>query len=137
MAVVRLTLMRAMGGGTEERTGTVDIKITLPDGRSMREALAELVQHCREERDHCDENGRSSRAECFERIAVAIEELPAPREAAHYPNGMGEESRRLHREYNKLVEAQRRGEMNGYQVRELTDECAAKGIILVPHGEDL
>lgn len=57
--------------------------------------------------------------------------------ATHYPLGMGEESRRLHREYNKLVEAQRRGEMNGSQVVALTDECAAKGIILVPNGENL
>ncbi len=103
----------------------------------MREALAELVQHCREERDHCDENGRSSRAECFERISVAIEELPPQREAAHYPNGMGEESRRLHREYNKLVEAQRHGAKNGAEVVKLTDECSAKGIILVPGGEHL
>src|SRR5579872_6725662 len=55
----------------------------------------------------------------------------------HYPLGMGEESRRLHREYNKLVEAQRRGAMNGYDVVKLTDECAAKGIILVPGGENL
>ncbi len=54
-----------------------------------------------------------------------------------YPPGMGAESRRLHREYNKLVEAQRRGEMNGYQVVALTDECADKGIILVPNGENL
>lgn len=68
----------------------MDIRITLPDGRSMREALAELVQHCREERDHCDENGRSSRAECFERIAVAIEELPPQREAAEESMSMGE-----------------------------------------------
>ena len=57
--------------------------------------------------------------------------------ATHYPPGMGEESRRLHREYNKLVAAQRTGEMNGYQVVALTDECAAKGIILVPNGENL
>ena len=57
--------------------------------------------------------------------------------ALHYPEGMGEESRRLHREYNALVAAQLRGEMNGYQVRALTDECAAKGIILVPNGENL
>jgi hypothetical protein len=57
--------------------------------------------------------------------------------ATHYPEGMGEESRRLHREYNKLVAAQRRGEMNGYEVVKLTDECAAKGIILVPNGENL
>lgn len=58
-------------------------------------------------------------------------------QATHYPLGMGEESRRLHREYNKLVEAQRRGEMNGYQVVALTDECAERGIILVPNGENL
>ena len=67
----------------------MNITITLTDGRSTREALAGLVEHCRAERDYCDANGRSTRAEAHERIAVAIEELPAPREAAHYPNGMG------------------------------------------------
>jgi glutamine synthetase adenylyltransferase len=55
----------------------------------------------------------------------------------HYPDGMGEESRRLHREYNALVAAQLRGEKNGAAVVKLTDECAAKGIILVPNGEML
>jgi hypothetical protein len=49
------------------------ISITLPDGRSMREALAQIVDAAREERDWCDEHGRSTRAECLERIAVAIE----------------------------------------------------------------
>lgn len=57
--------------------------------------------------------------------------------ATHYPPGMGEESRRLHREYNALVEAQRNGAKNGPDVVRLTDECAAKGIILVPNGENL
>jgi len=55
----------------------------------------------------------------------------------HYPLGMGEESRRLHREYNKLVAEQRAGAKNGLEVVRLTDECAAKGIILVPGGESL
>ena len=55
----------------------------------------------------------------------------------HYPPGMGEESRRLHREYNGLVQAQADGAKNGAEVRRLTDECAAKGIILVPNGENL
>lgn len=55
----------------------------------------------------------------------------------HYLPGMGEESRRLHREYNALVEAQRNGAKNDADVRKLTDECAAKGIILVPGGENL
>lgn len=55
----------------------------------------------------------------------------------HYPPGMGEESRRLHREYNKLVAAQAAGAKNGREVVALTDECAAKGIILVPGGENL
>lgn len=55
----------------------------------------------------------------------------------HYPEGMGEESRRLHREYNALVEAQLNGAKNGAEVARLTDECAAKGIILVPGGENL
>lgn len=57
--------------------------------------------------------------------------------ATHYPPGMGEESRRLHREYNALVEAQRNGAKNGPDVVRLTDECAAKGIVLVPGGENL
>jgi hypothetical protein len=57
--------------------------------------------------------------------------------AKHYPFGMGEESRRLHREYNVLVEAQRNGARNGLDVVRLTDECTAKGIILVPGGESL
>jgi hypothetical protein len=47
------------------------------------------------------------------------------------------ESVRLHWAYNRLVEAQRRGEKNGPEVVKLTDECAAKGIILVPGGERL
>jgi hypothetical protein len=55
----------------------------------------------------------------------------------HYPPGMGEESRRLHREYNALVEAQRNGAKNGRDVVRLTNECDAKGIILVPGGENL
>jgi hypothetical protein len=55
----------------------------------------------------------------------------------HYPPGMGEESRRLHREYNVLVAAQRNGARNGAEVVKLTDECNAKGIILVPNGENL
>ena len=55
----------------------------------------------------------------------------------NYPPGMGEESRRLHREYNALVEAQLNGAKNGAEVVRLTDECAAKGIILVPGGENL
>lgn len=55
----------------------------------------------------------------------------------HYPFGAGEESRRLHREYNRLVEAQRNGAKNGQEVCRLTDECADKGIVLVPGGEHL
>ena len=55
----------------------------------------------------------------------------------HYPAGMGEESRRLHREYKALIEAQLNGAKNGAEVIKLTDECAAKGIILVPGGENL
>lgn len=47
------------------------------------------------------------------------------------------ESARLHREYNRLVEAQRYGEKNAAEVVKLTDECAAKGIVLVPGGERL
>ena len=55
----------------------------------------------------------------------------------HYPVGMGEESRRLHREYNALVAAQRQGARNGADVVRLTDECAVKNIVLVPGGENL
>lgn len=61
----------------------------------------------------------------------------AVRAVAHYPDGMGEESRRLHREYNALIAEQRNGAHNGPEVVRLTDECAAKGIILVPGGENL
>jgi hypothetical protein len=57
--------------------------------------------------------------------------------AEHYPLGMGEESRRLHRDYNRLVAEQARGIKNGLDVQRLTDECASKGIILVPGGENL
>lgn len=55
----------------------------------------------------------------------------------HYPEGMGEESRRLHREYLRLEAEQRAGAKNGAEVRKLTDECAAKGIVLVAGGENL
>ena len=54
-----------------------------------------------------------------------------------YPPGMQAESQRLHREYNRLVSEQLRGAKNGPEVVRLTDECAAKGIILVPGGENL
>lgn len=57
--------------------------------------------------------------------------------ATHYPPGMGEESRRLHRAYNALEAAQRNGAKNGADVVRLTDECAAKGIVLIPGGENL
>lgn len=66
-----------------------------------------------------------------------LEEQLAPKKFVPYPPGMGEESRRLHREYNALVEAQRNGAKNGPEVVRLTDECADKGIILVPGGENL
>ena len=51
--------------------------------------------------------------------------------ATHYPLGMGEESRRLHRAYSDLLKAQLEGAKNGAEVVRLTDECAAKGIIPV------
>jgi len=58
--------------------------------------------------------------------------------APHYPAGMGRESRRLHREYNALVERQLNGEEHlGADIAIITDECAAKSIILVPGGENL
>lgn len=57
--------------------------------------------------------------------------------ATHYPLGMGDESRRLHREYNALEAARRNGANNSADVIRVTDECAAKCIILVPGGENL
>lgn len=77
---------------------------------------------------HCTAEGE---AENYEKVKALV--FPFK----HYPPGMGEESRRLHREYNALVEAQRNGAKNGPEVVRLTDECAAKGIILVPAGESL
>jgi hypothetical protein len=38
----------------------------------MRAALHVLIESARDERDWCDEHGRSTRAECFERIALEI-----------------------------------------------------------------
>jgi hypothetical protein len=70
-------------------------------------------------------------------LVTAGFEPPRPASQRHYPPGMGMESRRLHREYNALVEAQRNGAKNGAEVVRLTDECGAKGIILVPGGENL
>jgi len=54
-----------------------------------------------------------------------------------YPPGMQAESQRIHREYNRLVAEQRAGAKNGPEVVKLTDEAAAKHIILVPGGENL
>lgn len=54
-----------------------------------------------------------------------------------YPPGMREESRRLHSEYKALIQAQSVGAQNSAEVIRLTDECARKGIILVPGGEHL
>ena len=56
----------------------MEIRLTLPEGRSMREVLSELVEHARQEREWCVKRGRSSRAEAFERFAVAVEAIPAP-----------------------------------------------------------
>lgn len=74
-----------------------------------------------------------------EALATELKDWKEPdlRRGLPYPEGMGEESRRLHREYNALVAAQLRGEKNGAAVVKLTDECNAKGIILVPGGESL
>ena len=55
----------------------------------------------------------------------------------HYPFGMGEESRRLHREYNRLARAQSAGVQNAAEICKLLDECEAKGIYLVTDGENL
>jgi hypothetical protein len=81
------------------------------------------------------------RARFAEALAMELkdwrEPAPVPRTVRPYPEGMGEESRRPHREYNALVAAQLRGEKNGAAVVKLTDECSAKGIILVPNGENV
>ncbi len=62
---------------------------------------------------------------------------PPPAWPRHCPPGMEEASRRLHREYRALIDAQNKGAQNGPEVVRLTDECAAKGIILIPGGENL
>ena len=49
------------------------ITLVLDDGRSMRGALATLVELARQERNWCDNNGRGSKAEAWERIALAVE----------------------------------------------------------------
>lgn len=54
-----------------------------------------------------------------------------------YPTGLGDESRRLHREYSALEAAQRAGAKNAADVIRVTDEAARLGIILVPGGENL
>ncbi len=48
--------------------------VNVPAGRSMREALEELRDHCEAERDYCDQNGRSTRAEAYERLRIAFDE---------------------------------------------------------------
>ncbi len=50
------------------------ITITLPDSRTSREVLDYLRDESRSERDWCEEHGRSTRAEMFERFAVAVDE---------------------------------------------------------------
>lgn len=72
-----------------------------------------------------------------EALAAELKNWREPESRAHYPEGMGDESRRIHREYNALVAAQRAGAKNGAEVIKLTDEAAAKGIVLVPGGENL
>ena len=74
---------------------------------------------------------------CKARVSHTVREVSDTSRPLPYPEGMGEESRRLHREYNALVAAQLAGAKNGADVVRLTDECAAKGIILVPGGEHL
>jgi hypothetical protein len=54
-----------------------------------------------------------------------------------YPDGMGEESRRLHREYSRLETEQLAGAKNAAEISLLCDECEAKGIVLAPNGENL
>jgi hypothetical protein len=66
-----------------------------------------------------------------------IVRLATPEKWLPYPPGMQAESQRLHREYNALVAAQNAGAKNGPEVVRLTDECATKGIVLVPGGENL
>lgn len=99
------------------------------------------------EQDHANDiNARLQRGEAvtfnigggpsaIDGLRAALADLDAPWKP--YPPGMQAESQRLHREYNALVAAQRNGARNGAEVVKLTDECNAKGIILVPGGENL
>jgi hypothetical protein len=73
----------------------------------------------------------------LDEVVAGLREARTKLGPTHYPPGMGEESRRLHREYNALVAAQQNGAMNGAAVVKLTDEAASKGIVLVPGGESL
>lgn len=93
-----------------------------------------------EERIRLGKNVRTD-AQILEALAVADTMegegrswVDAPR---HYPLGMGEASRRLHRQYKILEAAQRAGAKNGADVARLVDECGELGIVLVPGGENL
>lgn len=108
------------------------------DGACLATALIAYAADCRRAaKDYqglaADLLAEAERAEAAATAAANTHDS-APR---HYPSGMGEESRRLHREYNRLVAAQAEGALNGADVVRLTDEAAAKGIILVPGGESL
>ena len=105
----------------------------LADGRWLW--TAKLITH---KNSNAEYRIECTGATCEEAIRAALARVDKIEgRAAHYPPGMGEESRRLHREYNTLVREQLNGARNGADVVRLTDEAAAKGIILVPGGENL
>jgi len=114
-------------------TDSVEYAWMVWDTRNLRRAKGEYVMLSltpKEER-------KNDHARVVD-LGIFPEPEPEPVDPpSHYPPGMGEESRRLHLEYNKLVQAQIKGAKNGPDVVRLTDECSAKGIILVPGGENL
>jgi hypothetical protein len=57
--------------------------------------------------------------------------------ASEYENGSLRECAAKEALSEVIDEAQRNGAKNGRDVVRLTDECAAKGIVLVPGGENL
>jgi hypothetical protein len=74
--VVNALLDEAEKRGADSARAEADagrIRLTLPTGRSVRYAMASVVEFARAERDYWDENGKGSRAEAFEHIAAAIE----------------------------------------------------------------
>jgi hypothetical protein len=72
--VVNRLLDEAEKRGAESACiGPDRLRLVIPTGRSVRYALASIVEFARSERDYWDENGKGSRAEAFEHVAAAIE----------------------------------------------------------------